>query len=113
MRAAWRAATERVQAALRDPALGAAPLGPEFGSIRFAEFVRRMACADTLIHTWDLARATGQDETLDPRGVAVATAILRTEDAGIRMVGAFGAAVPTPAGADEQTSLLTFLGRVV
>lgn len=113
VRAAWRCVTTGVRGALRDPLLAVFPLGPDFGSIPFAAFIRRMACADTLIHTWDLARATGQEETLDPTGVAVATAILQPEDTAIRMVGAFGAAVPAPAGADAQTRLLTFLGRAV
>lgn len=113
VRAAWRAATRGVRAALRDPVLAATALGPDFGSIPFSAFIRRMACADTLIHTWDLARATGQDDTLDPAGVAAATAILQPEDADIRVAGAFGRAVPAPPGADPQTRLLTFLGRTV
>lgn len=109
----WRAATDGIRNALRDPALAATQLGAEFGSITFADILRRMACADTLIHTWDFARATGQDETLDAVGVAAATSMLMPEDDGIRMAGAFGARVPAAAGADAQTRLLNFLGCVV
>lgn len=109
----WRDATGGVRAALRDPDRAATPMGPEFGSITFAEFIRRMACADTLIHTWDFARATGQDETLDGAAVALATAMLVPEDGDIRMPGAFGTKVEAVAGADAQTRLLNFLGRAV
>ncbi|MFE3761573.1 TIGR03086 family metal-binding protein [Streptomyces sp. NPDC059104] len=110
---AWDAASGEIKAALRDPAKAHALLGEEFGSIPFEEFVRRMACADTLIHGWDLARATGQDEVLDPEAVAVATDILLPEDGEIRMPKAFGAKVSSAADADAQTRLLNFLGRDV
>lgn len=113
IRRVWQDATGGVRAALGDPVVAATPMGPEFGSITFAEFIRRMACADTLIHSWDLARATGQDETLDADGVAVVTAMLIPEDEQIRMPGAFGARVPAAADADAQTRLLNFLGRTV
>ncbi|MFC9947265.1 TIGR03086 family metal-binding protein [Streptomyces pratensis] len=110
---AWDAASEEVKAALRDPVKAHAVLGEEFGSITFEEFVRRMACADTLIHGWDLARATGQNEVLDSEAVAVATEILQPEDGDIRMPKAFGAKVSSAADADAQTRLLNFLGRQV
>ncbi|MFI0813686.1 TIGR03086 family metal-binding protein [Streptomyces echinatus] len=110
---AWDAASEEVKAALRDPVKAHALLGEEFGSITFEEFVRRMACADTLIHGWDLARATGQNEVLDPEAVAVATEILQPEDGDIRMPKAFGAKVSSAPDADAQTRLLNFLGRQV
>ncbi|MFI5672967.1 TIGR03086 family metal-binding protein [Streptomyces sp. NPDC051704] len=110
---AWDAASGEIKAALRDPVKAQTLLGEEFGSIPFEEFVRRMACADTLIHGWDLARATGQDEVLDSEAVAVATEILLPEDGDIRMPNAFGAKVSSATDADAQTRLLNFLGRQV
>lgn len=110
---AWDAASEEIKAALRDPVKARVLLGEEFGSIPFEDFVRRMACADTLIHGWDLARATGQDEASDFEAVAMATEILLPEDGDIRMPRAFGAKVPPTADADAQTRLLNFLGRKV
>jgi uncharacterized protein (TIGR03086 family) len=110
---AWRAATGGVRSALRDPTLATIQLCDEFGSLSFEAFVKRMACADTLIHTWDFARATGQDEALDPEAVTLATAMLMPEDNGIRMPQAFGMKVPASDGADAQTRLLNFLGRRV
>ncbi|MFJ9821086.1 TIGR03086 family metal-binding protein [Streptomyces sp. NPDC101151] len=110
---AWNAASTAVGAALCDPVRARAVLGEEFGSLSFEEFVKRMACADTLIHTWDLARATGQDEALDAEAVALATVMLLPEDADIRSPRAFGAKIASVAGADAQTGLLNFLGRRV
>ncbi len=111
VRAAWRAATDGIRDALADPGLAATGMGEEFGSITFAGFIRRMACADTLIHSWDFARATGQDETLDADGISVATEMLMPEDDRIRMPGAFGGRITAPDDADPQTRLLNFLGR--
>ncbi len=62
-------------------------------------------------HTWDLARATGQDERLDPEGVSTALTFLVPIDEAIRRPGGFAAKIDPPAGADEQTRLLNFCGR--
>lgn len=57
--------------------------------------------------------ATGQDERLDPAGVANAFATLKSFGDGIRRPGAFGPAVEPPAGADEQTQFICYCGRPV
>lgn len=111
VREAWRSASEGVRQALRDPTLAGTQLAAEFDACTFETFIRRMACADMLIHTWDFARATEQDERLDPEGVAVATSILVPEDRDIRMPHAFGPKVSPADDADPQTRLLNFLGR--
>lgn len=109
--AAWLEATAEVQAALESEATAQQVLGAEFGNLPFERFVRRMACADTLIHTWDFARATGQDEHLDPEAVELARTFLVAEDDRIRLPHAFGAKVAPTDNADTQTQLLNFLGR--
>lgn len=111
VQAAWRTASDGVRQALLDPVLAAFRLGPEFDFYPFDTFIRRMACTDTLIHTWDFARATAQDDRLDAEGVAVATSMLTPEDGQIRIPHAFGAKVSSAADADPQTRLLNFLGR--
>lgn len=111
VRSAWRAATDAVQGALADPELADRAMGPDFQDTTFTGFIRRMACADTLIHSWDFARATGQDETLDPEGVAEATRILVPEDTAIRQPSAFAVKLPPAPDADAQDRLLSFLGR--
>ncbi|MHB8438788.1 MAG: TIGR03086 family metal-binding protein [Acidimicrobiales bacterium] len=84
-----------------------------FGEQPWESLVSRLLCADTLIHTWDLARATGQDEHLDPAAVDAAAAFLAPIDDAIRRPGGFAPKIDSPADADAQTRLLNFAGRQV
>jgi uncharacterized protein (TIGR03086 family) len=108
---AWRAATAAVQAALDDPTSAGATVTGPFGEQPFEQLVGRLGCADALIHTWDFARATRQDERLDAEAVEAAGAFLRPIGDRLRGGGAFAPALPPLDGADAQTALLCFLGR--
>ena len=110
---AWRAATAAVQAALADATIAGATAKGPFGEQPFEQLVGRLGCADALVHTWDFARATGQDERLDAEAVAAAGAFLTPMGDRLRGAGAFAPALPPPDGADAQTALLCFLGRRV
>ena len=72
-----------------------------------------LGCFDTLVHTWDLARAIGQDERLDADAVTFSFDALRPNDEAIRGPGSYGPRLDPPPGADEQTRFLAFLGRRV
>ena len=72
---------------------------------------------DRLIHTWDLARSIGVDDTLPPDAVAATMAglhhapseFLRNPNPlGIRMMGQ---PVDVPADASDQDKMLAFAGR--
>jgi uncharacterized protein (TIGR03086 family) len=67
---------------------------------------------DVLIHTWDLARATGQDEKLDPDLVDACTAMFLPEmpERG-RAAGIIGPAVEVGDDASPQDRLLAAMGR--
>jgi uncharacterized protein (TIGR03086 family) len=66
---------------------------------------------DALIHTWDIARATGGDERLDPLLIPIAHASLRERgEEAIRAPGRYGAATGEPPS-DPQAALLAFAGR--
>ena len=81
-----------------------------FGDVPGAEYAMQLV-ADHLVHAWDLARALGVDDTLDPDAVhAVLEWFGPTEDAW-RAAGVIGPRVPVPDGADEQTRLLSMFGR--
>lgn len=69
--------------------------------------------ADTTIHTWDLARAAGVDDRLDPGLVARASELILPVADGMRMPMVFGPRVAVPDGADPQTVLLAATGRHV
>jgi len=110
---AWSAATADIQAALADPARASVPVSGRFAPMPLAELIGRLLCSDTLVHTWDLARATTQPEALDPAGVTYAFTMLQPADEAIRGPGSFGPKIEPPVGADEQTRFLCFLGRHV
>jgi len=109
--AAWHAATAEVEAALADPGRASAPVSGRFAPMPLEEMIGRLLCSDTLVHTFDLARATGQSEELDAPGVSYAFTMLLPADEAIRGPGSFGPKIDPPAGASEQTRFLCFLGR--
>ena len=82
-----------------------------FGEQPFEQIVGGILTADTLIHTWDLARATDQDDTLDGPAVEKALAMLTSFGDQMRGTGSFGPEIPTAPDADPQTKLLHFAGR--
>jgi len=68
---------------------------------------------DNLLHTWDLARACGLDETLDPQVVAATWAALEPLAPMIPSIGVFGSGPSGTVGADApmQVRLLDLSGR--
>ncbi len=96
---------------LADDTVASQEVDSPFGKRTFAELAGGLLCGDTLFHTWDLARATGQDETLDEAACARALAEMEPMDQGMRRSGMFGPAIDPPADADVQTRLLCFGGR--
>jgi uncharacterized protein (TIGR03086 family) len=113
---AWEVVRTSIQGALDDPTVAdrAEDAGPP-GRLTLAAAVDMTVTPDVLVHTWDLARATGLDETLDPDEVARQMAGVRAMppevDAAMRGSGHYGPRVEVAADADEQTQLLAFMGR--
>ncbi|MFI7535213.1 TIGR03086 family metal-binding protein [Streptosporangium sp. NPDC049376] len=102
-------ATAAVQAAYGEGALTRlARLS--FGDVPGGEYVTELF-ADVLIHTWDLARAIGADEQLDPELVEACAAWVAGAEAGYRQAGVIGAQQPIASGTDAQTRLLASWGR--
>jgi uncharacterized protein (TIGR03086 family) len=81
-----------------------------FGDVPRAEYTRQLA-ADHLVHAWDLARALGEDDTLDAEAVAAVREWFGSMEEAYRGAGVIGARVPVPADADPQTVLLAMFGR--
>ena len=109
---AWDDARERFLGALPSADLSTNLPGP-FGPMPAEQLIGRLIATDVLVHTWDLARAVGGDEQLDPAAVVGAYSGLKPMDAMIRQPGVFGPKIEPPADADEQTEFLCFLGRRV
>lgn len=111
MSSAFHEASGKVQAALADPEKAGCMVGGRFGGMTFEQLVGTALCSDTLIHTWDLARATDQDDRLDPEAVDAAAQFLGGAGDSIRVQGGFGPAIKPPPDADAQTKLLCVAGR--
>ena len=109
---AWAQSRDSFLGALPNADL-ATPMPTPFGPMPAEQFIGRFICTDVLVHTWDLARAVGADETLDSTAVEAAYSGLKPMDAMIRMPGVFGAKVEPQPGCSTQTEFLNFLGRTV
>ncbi len=108
---AWKVLDGAIQSALDDPQIAAGQRDTPMGRLSFAETVDTICTPDVLIHTWDLARATGLDETLDADEVHRFADGIEPMDEILRTSGHYGPRTPVADDADEQTWLLAFLGR--
>lgn len=110
---AWEVARDGIQSVLDDPATAGHEFDSPMGTTTVERFIGMFGVGDVLVHTWDLARATGLDERLDPDEVRRLYALMEPNDEMMRQGGAFGPRVPVGPDADEQTQLLAFSGRHV
>ncbi|MEV6930021.1 TIGR03086 family metal-binding protein [Dactylosporangium sp. NPDC051485] len=109
---AWRAHAAAVQAVLDDPASDSVTFAnPHTGTMPLPAAISAFYTSDVFLHTWDLARATGQDERLDRQRCAQMLEDMRPMEEPMRASGQFGPAVTVPDDADPQTRLLAFIGR--
>ena len=81
------------------------------GEVPLDRAVDQFYTSDVFMHTWDLARATGQDETLDAAKCAELLAGMEPLDDVLRQSGQYGAKVEVPDDSDVQTRMLAFIGR--
>lgn len=110
--AAWRALDAALAATLADPAVAAVELDSPAGRHTVEDAVDRFVIGDVLVHTWDLARAAGLDERLDPDEVERLLAAFLAMDADVLVAsGHYGPRTPVAEGADAQTRLLAASGR--
>jgi uncharacterized protein (TIGR03086 family) len=110
---AWETARQGVQAALEEPSIATREYDGAMGRSTLEGTVGKFGIGDVLVHTWDLARATGLDERLDPGEVHRLFVVMEPNDAAMRQGTAFGPRVECPDDADEQERLLAFTGRHV
>jgi uncharacterized protein (TIGR03086 family) len=109
--ASWSEARKSLEAAAGAPGALDTVIKTPFGEMPVDTFLG-IIVLDALTHTWDLARATGLDDTLDPELVSIAFERIRPLDAAIRGAN-FGPKLEAPEDSDEQTQLMAFLGRQV
>jgi uncharacterized protein (TIGR03086 family) len=110
--AAWTVHADGVQALLDDPATpGMLLSNRHVGDVPLDQAIDRFYTPDVFMHTWDLARATGQDEHLDPARCAQMLEGMLPMDDVLRASGQYGPRVDVPDDADVQTRLIAFIGR--
>jgi uncharacterized protein (TIGR03086 family) len=101
-----------VQAVLDDPAtVGRVFSNPHTGDHPLDQAVDRFYTADVFMHTWDLARATGQDDTLDADLCRDMLAGMEPIEELMRSSGQYGPRVPVADDAPVQDRMLGFVGR--
>ncbi|MCL3816891.1 TIGR03086 family metal-binding protein [Aeromicrobium wangtongii] len=109
--AAWHHHVGAVQDLLESPRAGDEFVHPHAGTRVLGEVIDSFYVSDVFMHTWDLARATGQDDTLDPaRCEELLAAMTPIEDL-MRSSGQYGPAVPVASDAPVQDRLIAFIGR--
>ena len=109
---AWETVQEALAKALGDPELSARPIETPFSTQSFAETVDMIVTGDVFTHTWDLSRATGQSEQLDPEQLQLMlTGMGSIPEEALRGDGMFGPRIDVPDDVDDQTRFLAFVGR--
>jgi uncharacterized protein (TIGR03086 family) len=109
---AWQAHVDAVQALLDDPATAELTLSNRhIGQLPLDRAIDQFYTSDVFMHTWDLARATGQDDRLDPEFCALLLAGMEPVEDVMRSSGQYGPRVPVMDDADTQAKLLAFIGR--
>ena len=116
--AAFRAARAEVEAILEDRELATRTTESPAGTMAGADMVDQVASADLVIHRWDLARATGQDDAIDPEELERMWPAFQQIPDVMRVPGAFGPGitvfgpvVDVPADSSLQDRALGLVGR--
>lgn len=110
--AAWEQHTVAVQALLDDPATAAVTFAhPRLPRMPLPDAVAQFYTADVFMHTWDLSRATGQDDTLDADRAQAMFQGMEPMDEMLRQSGQYGPRVPVADDARWQDKLIGFIGR--
>jgi uncharacterized protein (TIGR03086 family) len=106
----YDASAEEANAAFSSPGAMQKPVAVSYGPVP-AEVYAGHRFLDVLVHGWDLAKATGQDATLDPELVAACFEVIAPQIDLLKASGMFGTEVEVADDADPQTKLLAKLGR--
>ncbi len=116
--AAYRSARADIEAVLDDPEVAATECTTPMGPMTIEQHIDGVVSSDLIVHGWDLARATGQDDTIDPdevdRMLPMALEIgdeMRTPGAFGPGIVVFGPEVKVDDDASPQDRLLGLLGR--
>lgn len=108
--ATYEAGTAKVVEVASTPGMMEKQLQSPFGEITGAGWMMG-SFMDTLIHTWDLAKATGQNTDMDPQLAEACYAAFAPQIDGFRGPETFGPEVKVSENASIQDRLLGLMGR--
>ncbi|HEX5916427.1 MAG TPA: TIGR03086 family metal-binding protein [Nocardioides sp.] len=108
--AAWQHQADAVQAVVEQRGEESFT-HPRAGTHRLADAVDQFYTADVFMHSWDLARASGQDAGLDEDFATRLLEGMRPIEQLLRDSGQYGPAVPVPDDAPPVDRLMGFIGR--
>lgn len=106
----WARRAADVQDLLEAPPVGSFR-HPMIGDLPVDLAIDRFYTPDIFMHTWDLARASGQDDTLDSEICRQLLEGMEGMEEALRSSGHYGPRVPVDPEADVQTRLIAFIGR--
>lgn len=110
--AAWGTVLAVIADAMADSTLAGKQVETPFGTQSLAQTVDMIVTGDVFTHTWDLSRATGQDESLDSEQLQIMISGMGTmPEEMLRAEGMFGPRIDVPDDADDQTRFLAYVGR--
>ncbi len=109
-RAAWQHHADAVHALLTERG-GEDFTHPYAGTHPLADAVDRFYTSDVFMHSWDLARAAGQEARLDEDFAGELLGGMAQMEEVLRSSGQYGAPVPVAADAPAVDRLMGFVGR--
>jgi uncharacterized protein (TIGR03086 family) len=109
-KAAYDDALREATAAINAPGALEGTVHLSYGDTPAAGYLMQLT-GDFVVHSWDLAKGLGADDTLDPDLVAWVDAETRPNADMLAQSGLFGAPLDVPDDADPQTKMLALFGR--
>ena len=106
----WQTAADAAQEAFGVPGAADVTVHLSYGDVGAPIYCAQLL-ADTVVHTWDLARAIGADPALAPELVDFALGEVTGHGEDLAASGLFGPPVPTPDDVTPLTRLLGLTGR--
>jgi len=107
---AWHESLAAARDALDEPGVLDRTVHLSYGDEAAGEYLTQLV-TDLAVHGWDLSRAIGADERIDPELVGFMWQAWKDREELIRGSGMFGDHIDVAPDADPQTRLLALFGR--
>lgn len=111
LRERFRVQTASLQALLESPDADREVTTDWFGTMRIADIIDRFYVTDVFMHTWDLAKASGQTPPMDEAMAAELHAHMAAMGDSLRESGQFGVQQPVADDANDIDRLMAYIGR--